>query len=106
MSDTLREILADAPNWPTARARIEAWAYGEEKECPNCHGAGVDWDIRRGGQMSRICPVCVDGKVKTPGLVDRVLDRKNSIMDDDLMDPEFITAISEELAPGAQDAAP
>jgi len=64
---TLQEILDEARNPGFIGSalyladRIEAWAYGEEKECPTAHGHGR-------------CPTCHGtGTISTERLVFRVM---------------------------------
>ncbi len=58
---TLKDVLADDSPW----AEVEAWAYGTERECPECLGDGL--------RSTEPCHTCHGtGKVREAGLVERV----------------------------------
>lgn len=68
---TLRELLDDdAGRALDGNAAIESWAYGTEEECPEPRTAHDPGAAHLGP-----CSTCHGtGKVRTPGLVERVLD--------------------------------
>ncbi len=89
---TLKDVLADYNN-PNLFLALQAWAYGTERECPEC-----DDGLVRDDYDGRIpCPTCHGtGKVREAGLVERVSQR---IADEGLggLPPYAVEALRAEL---------
>lgn len=75
---TLRKILDVADNeirlgdkdaHGKALNAVESWAYGQERECPKCHGTN-EWADPEGGTPYP-CSYCIGGTIREPGLVER-----------------------------------